>query len=301
MAKERRRVKDKRILVSLGGGFSSTALMPRVLLRQYPLDQLHFVNAVLPNEHPDTWRLMDAVEEKLGISVVYIAYHPESGWQYVSKSDRSNKDKLFTPFDLFDHVHYVGNKRVDKCSQFLKRMTILKYVKDTFPKDDKPLIAIGIGKEEFERASAIKRNWQDRGYDLLFPLEHLEELPVEDQQKLMMEWYGVSLELYDLGFIHNNCRGACIKAGLRQWAKLWHTFPQVYEEWELREQQWIVNHNGRRYPFLYKNVNYERIFITLQEFRLMLEQMMENKEVNYITKEIDKLPHNPACMWCSAI
>lgn len=42
--------------------------------------------------------------------------------------------------------------------------------------------------------------------------------------------------LYALGFAHNNCGGACVKAGQAQWAHLLRVFPDRYASWEQHEQ-----------------------------------------------------------------
>jgi hypothetical protein len=49
------------IICSMGGGFHSTGVLPRLLLEQYPHDEIRFISCVLPNEHPSMWELFDAV------------------------------------------------------------------------------------------------------------------------------------------------------------------------------------------------------------------------------------------------
>lgn len=292
----------KKVICSLGGGFSSTALMPRVLLQTTPKDMIEFVNCVLPNEHPDTWRLMDSMSEKLGIEITYVAYHPETKWQFVAKEDRGNKDKLHTPFDIFMQKGFIGSPRNDPCSSLLKRETIYQYIISKYT----PLnciIAVGIHADEFDRSVAIRENWQNKRFKTTFPIIDLPRTPEEDQSRLLQEWYGVSIDLYEKGFEHNNCAGACVKAGQSQWARLWYYYPDVYNEWERLEQEWNDTWSsirGRRTILRITNAGKTR-YISLKEFR---QEVIEPAVCNgngWLGELLSKLPGNPACMWCAAI
>lgn len=287
------------IICSMGGGFSSTAWLPRVLLEQYPKDDIHFVTAVLPNEHPSMWQLYDAVEKALDIRVTYIAYDRENKWQYIDKKDRDNKEKLWTPFDIFDAQKFIGNSRNDPCSHFLKRQTLLDYVEQTFGSGDVTM-AVGIHEDEIERIAAIQKNWKTKGYNIVFPLVGLPVYPKKDQQQLLQEWYGVQLDLYQLGFEHNNCHGACVKAGQRQWALLWYYYPEIYQEWEDRENDWRLK-NGN-YTILKKHIKKQVVYLTLKEFRvLFLEPALEQGSDSFLSRYINELSTNPPCYFCSAI
>lgn len=295
----------KTIIASLGGGFTSSALMPRVLLEQHDKDQIHFINCVLPNEHPDMWRLFDAVEENLGIEITYIAYHPETKWQYVTKKDRGNKDLLYTPFDIFFQQGFIGNSRNDPCSRLLKRETIYHYVSEMYDPDNTE-IAVGIHFYELERSVAIRENWKRQGWKVIFPIiDEEEKFEREDEIRLMREWYGVSLELYEKNFEHNNCAGACVKAGQRQWAQLWYHYPEVYMEWEGLERKWneqFYDKYKKEYTILRIQRNGKRIYISLKDFReTILEPAATGEKDGFLARMIADLPGNPACMWCAAI
>lgn len=287
------------IVCSMGGGFSSTAWMPRVLLETYDISEIHFVTSVLPNEHHSMWKLYDAVEEALNIKINYIAYDKDNKWQYVKKEDRSNSDKLWTPMDVFFDVKMLGNSRVDPCSRILKRETMLNYVSDNFENDEISL-AVGIHANEIERMSSIYNNWKDKGYEVLFPLIDKKPYNKKEQHDLLLEWYGVTLDLYDLDFEHNNCGGACVKAGQRQWALLWYHFPEIYREWEESEQRWRTE-NGN-YSILRKQIKGKKIYLTLKQFREeYLEPAACNPDDGFLSKYIHNLPGNPPCYYCAAI
>jgi hypothetical protein len=284
----------------MGGGFSSTALMPRVLLALYDVKDVHFVTCVLPNEHPSMWELFDSVEKELKISVTYIAYDPITKYTLVSKEDRTNKEKLYTPFDIFNDTKFIGNSRTDPCSRILKRETIKHYILNVFPDKKNHALAIGISENEIERLLNIRTNYTKLGYTTMFPLEGFDLTTVNKIEKIK-QWYNVDMPLYSLEFEHNNCGGACVKAGQRQWAKLWYYFPEVYSEWENNEKEWRkVNGN---YSILKKRINKTTIYITLEQFRKdYLEPALNNGSPQmFINKYIQSLESGPICRWCEAI
>jgi len=297
-------MENKKIICSMGGGFTSSALMPKILLEQYSKDQIEFINCVLPNEHPDMWKLFDAVENKLDIKINYIAYHPKTKYQIVSKKDRNNKEKLYTPFHIFMIQGFIGNSRNDPCSSILKRETIFNYVSSKYSQND-CVVAVGIHFDEFERSVAIRENWEDKGYETLFPLIQLKPYTKDEQIKYLKEWYNVEIDLYNKNFEHNNCAGACVKAGQRQWAMLWFYYPETYKEWENLELDWNKQWSeirGKEYSILKISRDRKTQYILLKDFReQILEPAYNSNGEGFLSKFLQNLPGNPACMWCAAI
>lgn len=294
---------DKKIICSMGGGFSSTAHMPRVLLEKYDKDDIHFVSCILPNEHPSTWDLFDAVEKNLGISITYIAYSPDTPyWQYVDRDDRANTDKLFTPFDIFDMRGFIGNSKNDPCSYHLKRDVMLRYTDENFGAGSVTM-AVGIHNEEIERHIAIQKNWGSRGYETIFPLldSDVPRYSREEQIEKLDDWYGVTLDLYTNGFEHNNCAGACVKAAQRQWAMLWYYYPDTYNEWETRELAWQKKW-GRDNAIIRRGRIANRTYTTLKDYRIgTLEPASRMEKKGFMQEFIASLEDGPSCFWCSAI
>lgn len=284
----------------MGGGFSSTALLPRVLLSVYAKEDIEFFTCVLPNEHLSMWRLFDAVESTLNITVTYITYDPDSKYRIIDKTERTNEDGLYTPFDIFDKVKFLGNTRVDPCSRMLKRETAKAYIQDKYPNPTSCVLAVGITEDEIERTLNIQENWKSAGYEVMFPLSGL-DLTMIDKNEKLLEWYNVIMPLYLLGFDHNNCAGACVKAGQRQWAKLWYYFPHVYAKWEEREQRWR-DENGE-YAFLRMTVDGKLNYISLKDFRkkYLEPAACSQSSSTFINNYVQNLPGNPPCMWCAAI
>lgn len=67
----------------------------------------------------------------------------------------------------------------------------------------------------------------------------LMEPPLIQKAELLGLWRSRGIEpprLYDLGFAHANCGGACVRAGQAQWALLWRTDPELYLRWEAEEE-----------------------------------------------------------------
>jgi len=65
-----------------------------------------------------------------------------------------------------------------------------------------------------------------------------------------------------MGFTHNNCSGGCVRAGKKQWKRLFEKLPDVYLD---REK---VEENIRKY--LNKNVHFFKDE-TLRQFRKRIE------------------------------
>lgn len=68
----------------------------------------------------------------------------------------------------------------------------------------------------------------------------LTEPPYRDKEQWFAEARRVGLKtprLYDLGFAHNNCGGACVKGGQAQWVRLLDVFPERFAKVEAFEQK----------------------------------------------------------------
>lgn len=83
--------------------------------------------------------------------------------------------------------------------------------------------------------------------------------------------------LYKMGFSHNNCGGACPKAGLAQWKLLYETMPERYLFHE-EQQRKLLELVPNAKPFLRKQIDKETHYLWLWEFR---EQYLEgHKELS---------------------
>ena len=170
-----------------------------------------------------------------------------------------------TPWQVFEDVGYIGNTRIDPCSQYLKRALIKRYLKK-FYKPDECIVWIGIDcTEEHRLAPVVKKNlpYTYRSY-----LIENNIFLTNSYKKDWCERIGIEApRLYKFGFAHNNCGGFCVKAGLGQFKKLYEFLPEVYMQNELEEQR-VMQNNPKLKPFLRKTINGKLTYITLRDYRI---------------------------------
>lgn len=139
-----------------------------------------------------------------------------------------------TPWQVFADEHFLGNSRIDPCSRILKRQLLNRWVKaNCLPGET--VLYWGLTWEEKHRAlrlAARQTPWACR-----FPLC---EKPWKTKNQWLDELQCLGLRiprLYSMGFPHNNCGGACVKAGQAQWARLFEVMPERYLWHEQQEER----------------------------------------------------------------
>jgi hypothetical protein len=191
-------------VVSIGGGIASTLILPLWVASHYRQSQIDFVMARLPNEDSDVWRLCDAVTDITGLPIKFIGLN-KNVW------------------DVFHEVSYIGNSRVDPCSDRLKRKVMREYITTNYQAGE-AVLYVGIGAHEIDRHMTIKKRWSADGYEVCFPLMDYPDFNRQWSMNYCQNMVGFVPKLYELGFDHNNCGGACVKAGHSQWARLlWYS------------------------------------------------------------------------------
>lgn len=147
-----------------------------------------------------------------------------------------------SPWDVYEDVRMLGNSRVDPCSRILKR----KLSEDWLAQNHNPretILYLGIDWTEEHRfdnpnmpgKGAVHR-WKSLGWVVEAPLCQ-EPLMSKVDANLRCLSAGVELpRLTRMGFAHNNCGGACSKAGQGHWAKVYEFFPDRYAFAEMREE-----------------------------------------------------------------
>jgi hypothetical protein len=166
-----------------------------------------------------------------------------------------------TPFQVFKDVRYMGNSLVDPCSKVLKRdLLIGKITSDYRPEEVN--VHLGIDFSEHHRLNACRER--------MLPYIYRSTL-VEDGRiipKDFSEKFGIKRpRLYNWGLGHNNCGGFCPKAGLGHYKALFEANPDRYKHFE-REELLVYGCIGKKYPFLKKQENNVKKFITLREYRM---------------------------------
>jgi hypothetical protein len=277
-------------VLSIGGGIGSTVLLPNVVIGDMGVEvkDIDAVISVLPNEDPDMWKLIELVEQRLEMPVNRIGL---------------NK----TPWDVFHEVRYLGNSRIDPCSRILKREVMAKYMKDNHAPEDTTLY-VGIGAHEIDRQLSIRKNWGAKGYKVEMPLIDYPPMTREEQIDVCLYMYGFVPRLYLMGFSHNNCGGACIKAGQKEWARLLYFIPETYDWWEWNENKFRAEVG--EYTILREMKNGEKFQLTLTDFkRRMLERWQDsppdyadprNLMKGFEHLNLDDLDPTPACSFCDA-
>lgn len=257
---------ESRDVCSIGLGLASTLAMPIVL--QHIGVTAEYVTCLLPNEHPDAYRLMDAVQKRFNIEIKDVG---------TGKS----------PIQVFREQNFLGNTLFDNCSRVLKREAMAAYMRKNHPNGG--CIHVGIGSDEIDREMSIRKNWTGMGYDVNFPLIDKPYINRVSLMALCERLFGFIPEMYKKGFKHNNCHGACIKAGKKQWLLLLLNYPDVYNQWEECERD-IRASTGKNIAILRETVKGVKGYVTLEEFRLRrlsIKDLPEEAETG--------------CKWCEAI
>ncbi len=141
------------------------------------------------------------------------------------------------PWTLFFERKFLGNSRVDLCSKELKRDIADRWLKAN---RDPAVTTVYLGMDwtEEHRFTEAKARYARTGYRCDAPLCEAPFLPAFWKGDLYAELraLGIEVELYRLGFPHNNCGGFCVKAGQAFFALLLRTRPVVYAFHEAKEK-----------------------------------------------------------------
>lgn len=204
-----------------------------------------------------------------------------------------------TPWQVFNDKKLIGNTQKDPCSEVLKRIPAIKWLKENCVPEDTALV-FGIHWMEVHRLESdgvdkktglpIKRGVRPRYNALGFP--HV-EAPMCDAPYMtemdIHKWLDRSgierPRLYRMGFAHNNCGGFCVKAGEGHFANLLRQMPERFAEHEDEEAAFNAARPGkRRQTVLAPEVrqpdgSYKRVPLSLAEFRAREEAGMDQLSV----------------------
>jgi 3'-phosphoadenosine 5'-phosphosulfate sulfotransferase (PAPS reductase)/FAD synthetase len=194
-------------------------------------------------EDPDLYRFIDDVARATDHPVIYL-------------SDGR------TPWDVFEARKFIGNTRTAHCSSMLKTDVVRAWLDEHSPIDE-PLV-LGMDWSEMDRIERARKVWEPRPVVSL-----LNDLKVTrpTYARYLAEYNIKEPRLYNLGFPHNNCGGACVKQGLAGWATLLEKLPAVFEAAETRMEQAMATIGPTARPFLRKTINGVTTYLTLREFR----------------------------------
>ena len=225
--------------ISYSGGLSSA--VSAIAAAEAELDfELVFADTLIEDE--DLYRFNDDLERALGVKITRLC------------DGR-------TPWDVFRDERFVGNSRIAPCSKILKTRQVRAYLDESARPDD-PLI-IGMNLDEEDRLERAQAAWSPRPVrSFLIEMKLYKPLQME-----MLKRHGLKPpRLYSMGFLHNNCGGFCVRAGLTQAKLLLQEMPERYAYHE-REQERVAREVPGARPFLVRTENGQRQYMTLREFR----------------------------------
>lgn len=200
-----------RALVQVSGGATS------YLAWKYAADEFGYENtdavfADVKTEHPDLYRFLDDCQHYLGSPLIRLV-------------------EGRTPWQVFHDEGMIGNTHADLCSRILKREVLDRWRLDNTTADSHVIILGMEANEPHRLEGAAKRHapWKVRA-----PL--IERGIFKEQALKLVEADGLRLSRsYGEGFNHDNCGGACVKAGHATWALLLKRRPETFAYHESEE------------------------------------------------------------------
>lgn len=203
-----------RHVIQFSGGVGSWATGRRVVDEHGPADVTLLVANT--NYEADDWlTFVNACHANLGCEMVML--------------DNGGRDI----WDVFREARFLGNTRVDVCSRMLKREPLRAWLEQNCEVDE-TIVYLGFDWTEEHRVDRARPRWEP--WTIAAPL-------CDPPYRMKQEWIvdltalGIAIpKLYGAGFPHNNCGGACVKAGQAQWAKLLEFDRARYLDAEKHEQ-----------------------------------------------------------------
>lgn len=195
------------------------------------------------SEDPDLYRFLLDVSDRVGQPIVWL-------------TDGR------TPWDVFEDERFIGNTRIAKCSSVLKTDKVKEWL-DANTTENEPLV-LGMDWSEQDRIERATARWAPRPVVSL--LNHF-KITRPSYSRWLLDYDLRRPALYDAGFPHNNCGGACVKQGLAGWATLLAKFPQRFAEAEDRMALAMERIGPTARPFLRLTRNKVTTYLTLTEFR----------------------------------
>lgn len=209
-------------VVQLSGGVAS-AQVARIVAARHGVEDTTLLFADTNAEDRDLHRFNREVSELVGIPITTVA------------DGR-------TPIEVNAAESFLGNSRLAPCSKLLKQVPCRKWLQEhTDPAAT--TLYVGIDSWEAHRVPGIAAGWQP--WRVEFPL--MEPQHRRPKADLIDEFRALGIReprLYRLGYPHNNCGGACVRAGQAQWVKTLRVFPGRFAEHEQAELDFQAKHGS---------------------------------------------------------
>lgn len=202
-----------RHVVQFSTGAGSAEVAWRVV-EQHGSDNVTLLSADVLVEDKDNWRFAREVVDRLCCEWVVLA------------DGR-------TPMQVGRDHRVVPNNRMAVCSRVLKRELLRKWI-DTHCDPATTVIYLGYDWTEPDRHEKAGPLWAP--YKVCSPLL---EKPYVSKPDLLQTFRDRGIKpprLYEQGFTHANCGGACVRGGQAQWELLLRVNRLRYLEWEQEER-----------------------------------------------------------------
>lgn len=288
--------------VSVGGGITSTLLLPLKVIEKYGRQNVTLVMAMLATDEKNARPLVEAVEKHLDMKIERITCKPDGkGWRYIP----DGRWALYDIWDVFFWTGRMGSSLADPCSRILKREVLASYMSGGGN------LHVGITADEIDRMLAIQRNWKSAGVNVYSDLADdwtlTREKAITECQRIL----GFVPEGYQIGASHNNCAGesdtpglgmgGCVKAGHAQMARFLYHNRVEYLRWEVNElhHQRIFDHASTiMRDRITRGGKVDSTPLTLRDFRHRMESRWESMLPGF--DPFEGLDETPGCKWCEA-
>lgn len=249
--------KQKTAIVSFSGGAGSFVSAVRAI-KKYGKENTILVFCDTTIEDHDLYRFIAESSKKLEIPLIKL------------KDGR-------TPWDVFRDKRYQGNTRTAHCTIELKGKMFRRWLDQNYTPDSCVLV-FGFDWTEGHRHATAEENYKE--FECWSPLLEAPYLDKTDTLNII-ESYGIDIpRLYKFGFSHNNCGGFCVRAGQEHYRRLLMFLPEVYAHHE-REQEQLMRDLPTAKPFLRKTIDGELRYLTLKQFREMIEAGDQHDELDF--------------------
>lgn len=201
-------------VVMFSGGVASWATAKRVA-DEHGTANLTLLFADTLVEDEDLYRFLDEAASTIGVPVTRVC------------DGR-------TPEQVDVDRRWLSNSRVAQCSRLLKIEPCRAWL-TAHTDPARTTVYVGIDWTEMHRLPGIVAGWAP--WTVQAPLC---KPPYADKVGLVAQLRACGVappRLYNLGFVHNNCGGACVRGGQAQWAHLLQVFPDRFAAAEAHEER----------------------------------------------------------------
>lgn len=243
--------KPVKFIVSISSGVPS-AVAGDVMLKRFGSDKVEMLFADTLVEDVDNYRFLNDLK---------------SYWQMPITRLVEGR----TPLQVSKDAKIIPNHRIAPCTFTLKIKPIRDYVMSLLD-DYNVVMVIGMDFKDKRkgRLEAPIRNYKSIGVSVFYPLL---TYGVYDAQEYLKQEMGLQApRMYQWGYTHANCGGACVKQGNRDWKRTLTHKPElfaVYEDWE--QAMHNESDHFKKHGFLRSTVDGETVGKTLKTLRTEIE------------------------------